>query len=123
MSLILSEFDCPCCGENHMDEETFQMFVSARKDADTPFRMNSGYRCESHNISKEVGGSPTSSHPKGFAGDIKCVDSWSRWKIVFALAKAGFKRIRVAKTFIHADDDPDKSQMTFGIYWWVSYQV
>ena len=41
---------------------------------DTPLQINSGYRCQSHNISKGVGGSEKSKHTMGSAIDISYED-------------------------------------------------
>lgn len=96
----IKEFDCPCCHENKMMPSFLDMIDEARTIAGIPCIINSGYRCEKHN--KEVG-STSDNHPSGKASDIKCTDGLSRFKIVAALIKAGFNRIGVAKTFIHAD--------------------
>ena len=45
----------------------------------------------------------------GVACDIHCVDSHSRQIIVNALIQAGFTRIGIAKTFVHADTDQFKN--------------
>ncbi len=114
MSLIEREFECPCCGQNRIHQETFDRFFLARRLAETPFVINSGYRCESHNT--EIHGSATSSHLKGHAADIKCVASRERYQIVDGLRRAGFTRIGVADTFVHADDDPDKDPEVMWLY-------
>lgn len=112
MSLVIKEFDCPCCGENHMIQPTFDRFVLARQISNVPYVINSGWRCKKHN--KEVGGSDTSSHPLGSAGDIKSTTSAHRFQVIRGLREAGFNRIGIAKTFIHADDDRHK---TPGVIW------
>ena len=114
MSLVLSEFDCPCCGENRMNPRTFDRFVLARDYAQVAFVMNSGWRCKKHN--KDVGGKDTSSHPVGFAGDIQSVTSRHRFKALKALIEAGFTRIGIGKTFIHGDDDPNKDPAVMWLY-------
>jgi uncharacterized protein YcbK (DUF882 family) len=96
----LEEFNCPCCGHNKMTQEFQDMIDEARRIAVVPFHINSGYRCEKHN--KEVG-SKSVNHTSGQAADIRCTDGQSRFKIIHALMRAGFKRIGIAKTFIHAD--------------------
>jgi len=96
----LSEFACPCCGKVELTPQFQEMIDDARRLAGIPFIINSGYRCLKHN--KEIG-STSDNHPSGQAADVKCTDGPSRFKIVAALIKAGFKRIGVAKTFIHAD--------------------
>ena len=97
----LDEFACLCCGESKMNIDTVLRFDKARMIADTPFKMNSGYRCKKHNL--EVG-STSENHPSGHAGDIECTENWQRIKILTGLIKAGFTRIGIHKTFIHADD-------------------
>ena len=53
---------------------------------------------------------PTSAHTRGYAVDIRCVDSHSRFTMLQALLEAGFRRIELAPTWIHVDCDPDKPQ-------------
>ena len=60
-----------------------------------------GYRCEKHN---EAVGSTSKNHTSGRAVDISARTSYVRMKIVVALIKAGFRRIGVYPTFIHADN-------------------
>jgi len=53
--------------------------------------------------------SKNSSHLKGCAADIACGNSEQRSIMVRALVNVGFTRLGISKTFIHADNDPDKS--------------
>lgn len=110
----LEEFDSPDfkgSGKN-MDANFMQLLDRARTEAGIPFKINSGYRTESHNA--KVGGKPKtnaskgSSHMYGLAADIGCTDSVTRSTIIAALIKVGFKRIGIAKTFLHTDLDNDK---------------
>jgi len=78
----------------------------ARKIANVPFKITSGYRTPEHNA--KVGGRIGSSHLKGCAADIHVTNSAHRSAIVQGLIKAGFTRIGIAKTFIHADCDENK---------------
>ena len=110
----VEEFACPCCGENMFDYGVISMLDDARRLADTPFVITSGFRCEEHNES--VGGKPTSSHKKGVAADIACTTSLNRMAIVSGLLDAGFTRIGVADTFIHVDYDLDKIQDVLWTY-------
>lgn len=105
----LEEFDSPDMpgSGSNMDETFLEMLDEARDIADISFKINSGYRSESHNT--KVGGVANSSHLKGFAADIHCTDSTKRFIILNALMIAGLNRVGVAKTFIHVDNDPDKS--------------
>lgn len=100
----LEEFACPCCGEQQMDELFLQKIDQAREFADASFTINSGYRCEKRN--KEVG-STSQNHTSGKAADISCTNGPKRLKIIKGLLQAGFKRIGINKTFIHADIMPD----------------
>ena len=86
------------------------MLDRARKIAGIPIVVNSGYRCQDHNVA--VGGSPTSSHLDGLAADISTPDHQSRYRIVRALLEAGFRRVVIYrdKRFVHVDVDPDKPQ-------------
>lgn len=86
-----------------MDFEFLFRLQKARTIAGIPFVITSGHRTKTHN--KIVGGSPTSAHLLGVAADIACNSSTERWKIVFALRDAGFKRIGIGKDFIHVDSD------------------
>ena len=67
-----------------------------------------------HNLS--VGGVLNSSHMKGMAADIKCNDSAKRSVIVKSLLEVGFTRIGIANSFIHVDNDKEKSQDVIWVY-------
>ena len=108
------EFACSCCGESKVQTKVKYALDFARGVAGIPFTITSGYRCVDHNI--QVGGSATSSHLNGTAVDIACNDSSSRYKIITALLDAGFHRIGVADTFIHADMDRDKPERVMWTY-------
>lgn len=112
----LSEFDSPDklgSGED-MKSSTLQMLDRARANAKIPFKINSGFRTPKHN--SKVGGVADSSHLKGYAVDIACGNSADRFIIVKALLAAGFTRIGIANTFIHADNDPNKTQNRIWTY-------
>lgn len=100
------EFDCPCCGENNISPTLLHRLDMARGLADIPFHINSGCRCEKHN--KEVGGVSESPHLGGWAADIAAKTSREKFLVVQSLFEAGFTRVGVGDTFIHADVDPTK---------------
>ena len=92
------EFRCKCgcgVGMEKMDADLLQMLDEARELAGIPFPLSSAYRCPKHNT-------------RGYAVDIRCVDSHSRFAMLQALLEAGFRRIELAPTWIHVDNDPDK---------------
>jgi len=109
-----SDFYCPCCGKEIMNDRFLIQLQKARSIANVPFVINSGYRCKKHN--KEVRGKPTSSHLKGLAVDIMVKNSWMRYKILESFISAEFKRIGIGKGFIHVDADTDKPQETIWLY-------
>ena len=100
MSLTREEFACKHCGALVLDSIFFMMITEARVIADTPFIINSGYRCPEHN--RRVG-SVSQNHVNGKAADIKAVDGPSRGKILKGLYQAGFTRIGIREDFIHCD--------------------
>jgi zinc D-Ala-D-Ala carboxypeptidase len=110
----LDEFKCPCCEQYGIRYSVTMKLDDARRDAGVPFKINSGFRCPHHN--KVVGGSSGSSHLDGWAVDIAATHSTPRFKIVSSLIKVGFRRIGIAKTFIHTDDDPNKSEPVIWVY-------
>ena len=104
----LDEFDCPShkgSGIN-MDSNFLAKLEEAREIAGVSFIITSGYRTKEHN--EYVGGVPNSSHLIGVAADISVSGGADRYVILNSLIRAGFKRIGVAKTFIHCDTDDSK---------------
>jgi len=97
------ELACHCCGECHMDRNFLNKLLFARKLANIPFNINSGYRCPKYNAS-DVVGSTSQNHTSGRAVDISVTGTNQRMVIMASLIKAGFRRIGVYKTFIHADN-------------------
>lgn len=99
--------------EYKMDVDFLVKLDKAREFAKVPFVINSAYRSPEHKQSIK---NPTSSHIKGLAVDIKATDSRTRYKVLNALMHVGFNRIGIADTFIHVDDDKDKSQQVIWTY-------
>jgi len=110
-----SEFDSPDqpgSGEAHMDPEFLEMLDKARIISGVPYNITSGFRTEAHN--RSVGGSPTSSHRDGYAADIGYSSKKEALRIIQGLVRAGFRRIGMANTFIHVDNDPNKPEAYWG---------
>ena len=104
----IDEFKCKCCGKALMDRHFLYSLDTARSLAGIPFIIVSGYRCPQHN--KSVGGARHSAHMDGYAVDIKVKNSVERFTILSALLRAGFKRIGIYKSWIHADMHPTLPQ-------------
>ncbi len=85
-----------------------EMLDKAREFADVPFVITSGFRSASQNAS--IGGAPNSAHTRGWAVDLRCSDSWVRYRIVRGLIFAGVPRIELAALHCHADADPSLHQ-------------
>jgi zinc D-Ala-D-Ala carboxypeptidase len=97
--------------EYKMDRDFLAKLDDAREFAGIPFFINSAYRSPEHPESIK---NPTSSHIKGLAVDIRVRDSKTRYIVLDALMHVGFNRIGIADTFIHVDDDRNKS---CGVIW------
>lgn len=98
--------DMPGSGLARMQLDFLKRLDRARGLAGIPFHITSGFRSGSHNA--KVGGVRLSSHTKGCAADIAATTSESRYRIVIALSRAGFRRIGIANDFIHVDSDTSK---------------
>ena len=109
------EFTC-CCGSCYdmINQDSLHRLDLAREMADTSFVINSSWRCKAKN--EEAGGKPNSAHLRGTAFDISCDSSHKRMLIIHALLDAGFTRIGIAKTFIHADDDTELPSEVMWLY-------
>ena len=99
--------DLPNSGVN-MDDGFLQMLDDARGIAGIPFNITSGYRTKEYNkdlLKRGYKASKNSSHLIGKAVDISVQSGNQRYIILNALIQAGFRRLGVAKTFIHCDSD------------------
>ena len=99
---------CRCgCGYDPTPRLIKIMIHYAEEIAGIDFEISSWSRCVKHNAS--VKGSPTSSHLEGMAVDIRTADNEERFRVLKGLIRAGFERILIYKTFIHADIDEAKT--------------
>ena len=107
------ELECPCCGKVKMDNYYMAKLQEIRTACAFGFKVNSGYRCESHNA--EVSKNSKNDHTKGKAVDIHVVDRYKRAKmLVYLLCSKYFNDIAISKTFIHIGKGRRKSGV--GIY-------
>lgn len=87
-----------------MQFDFIRALESMRERAKVPFKINSGYRSKAHNAA--VGGEANSAHLRGWAVDIACKDTPTRWKLIDAAWYEGITRIGVYPTWVHVDMDP-----------------
>lgn len=102
----------PPCNLGDMDARFMAKLDLARAKAGIPFVLNCAYRSRAWDLSK--GRTGNSAHCSGKAVDIRCNTSANRMKIVQGLLAAGFTRIGIGRTFVHADNDETKPQ---GVIW------
>ena len=105
----------PACSLQDMQQHTMDRLDAARRIAGIPFVLNSAYRSRKYELTK--GRTGTGAHTAGCAVDIRCNTSENRYKIVASLLMAGFTRIGIGKTYIHADDDITKTQNVIWHYY------
>ena len=98
----------PSCSINDMDKEFMDKLDILREKAGIPLVITSAYRSREWDLSK--GRSGNGAHTKGVAVDIRCNNSHNRFLILKAAFEIGFKRIGIANTFIHVDDDSSLPQ-------------
>lgn len=117
----LSERFCKCrdcrISRNPYDVDRpslIEALEQARSIFNAPFVINSWCRCAKHN--EREGGVDSSAHVDGWAVDIRCGASLTRFNLINALLKSGFTRLGIASTFIHADLDPSKPSNVIWTY-------
>ena len=91
----------PSCSLQDMNQEFMNKLDKLRELSGIPLVINSAFRSVQYEKSKGRNG--TSSHVLGVAVDIRCNDSRNRFKVLEGALKLGFRRIGVAKSFIHLD--------------------
>lgn len=89
-----------------LKDELIQGLDKARSIAGIPFVITSPVRTLAENQSS--GGVEDSSHLQGWAVDLRCSDSSSRYAIVKALLAVEFTRIGIYDKHVHVDCDPTK---------------
>ena len=70
-----------------------------RRRYGAPMIVTSGLRCRLWN--DRVGGRPDSEHLTGEALDIRCTSSTNRYALLDAAFQAGFRRVGLARNFLH----------------------
>lgn len=102
----------PSCSIEDLHPDLLLFLDRLRKACGFPIVLNSAYRSKEYELSK--GRSGTSSHCKGLAVDIRCLDSFHRCRIVGCICELADRnneipvRIGIASTYIHVDIDCSK---------------
>lgn len=104
------EFRCKCCGFFVKNDALVKKLQKLRNAVGLSVRVNSGCRCVLHNL--QVNGSDTSSHLRGMAADISCIDM----KLLLEKALGIFKRVGISGSYIHVDVDDTKQQDIYWVY-------
>lgn len=89
----------PSCSIEDMDEEFLRKIDEVREKAGIPMYMLSAYRSPQWEVGK--GRSGKGDHPQGCGVDFRCLTGAERYKILRAAFEVGFRRIGIAKTYIH----------------------
>lgn len=111
------ETQCRCgCGRNDVDHNVMLLMDKFREGIGRPVYFHSVCRCIIHN--RNEGSEDTSSHTISpvTAVDIEAKTKRDRFKTLEFLIKEGFTRIGIARTFIHADLDENKTQEISWLY-------
>ena len=108
------EFACKCgCGLKDIDPMLVELLQQTRDEYGSPMAITSGLRCETWN--KACGGKSNSSHLFGKAADVEMDNGILRYRFI-RMAQMFFKRIGIAKTFIHVDVDHMKANPVIWTY-------
>ena len=120
-----SEFLCPCgCGLDNIDESLVEELQRSRDAVGVPYVIASGCRCHQHNadiyhrlypnksVNLQSPHLPSLKTLKCRAVDITILDMDERKKILTDVIPR-FRRVGIARTFIHLDNETDLPQ---GVY-------
>lgn len=103
----------PPCDEKMISQKLAERLILAQRMCGEQFTITCAFR--SQKWERDHGRKGTSSHckmkngePCSLAVDVSAVNSHLRFKILAGLILAGFPRLGIGKTFIHADIDETK---------------
>jgi len=109
-NLSSKEIECKCgrniCQDYLFSSEVINKFQELRDDFGAPIKINSGFRCQSHNHG--VGGRDNSKHKLGMALDLS-VDKINLDALEL-LAQKYFDTVLRYETFIHVHMGPEYEQ-------------
>ena len=104
----------PACSLQDMKQDFMTLLDRVREMAGIPLVLNSAFRSVAHE--KKMGRNGLSAHTLGCAADIRCTSDSNRFLIINAAIYLGFKRIGIAKSYIHLDNSPTHSQRVSWMY-------
>lgn len=125
--IVKDAMACPCgCGFGSKVEDFDLMLMDyldkLREMWKKPLRLTSSARCIAHN--EVIGGESNSAHMPDQNGHCRAVDvslisgSYDRKQFVMDATEVGFKRIGIAKTFVHIDVAADSGLPKLPDGWW-----
>ena len=110
-----SEFACQCgCGATDPAPALVTALETLREAYGQPLVITSGLRCFDHNL--KVGGVPHSAHVTGEAADVAVGNGYDRWRLVELAFAAGFRRLGIARTFVHLEMAPPNIRSALWTY-------
>lgn len=101
----------------NMQLDTMIRFGRLQERVNYLLLVSSGFRTPKHN--EKVGGTPGSSHLKGYAIDVLVSSQKRREEILREALQVGFFRFGVYSWGLHLDDDVNKQSITI----WTEKQV
>ena len=104
----------PPCQSSDLKDDLLDKLEYARCLCGFSFKINSAFRTKEYELSKGRNG--TSAHCLGLAVDIACYDDEKRLLLVQNLLRAGFTRIGIGSTFVHADADKTRRPSMWTYY-------
>lgn len=121
-SRFFSEEELRCKGAEHSpgdharpSDELLAKLDTLRGVYGAPLYLTSAIRCPLHN--EQVGGTRDSAHIEGLAADIAVSGSRQRHDLLRLIMKLQlFRRVGIAKTFIHVDVSPSADQDVVWLY-------
>lgn len=94
------ELICKCgCGLLVVDTDFLHRLDALRESLGIPLVLTSVCRCARHNAAS--GGSENSDHLTGQGADVRALNSATRFALVDRALSLGFRRIGIAKSFVH----------------------
>lgn len=112
-SFSKAELDCPCCGQAPMDKGFLVKLQELRDKWTKPIKINSGYRCPTHNT--KVGGAATSRHMSGDACDIdiSSMNGLEKREFLELILSMDWTGVGLHKSFYHVDTRPGRKVLWF----------